>query len=92
MLQWDGEMLPEIRGGRYMYRIAVLVTGYDQGTLPTVSDGTEGEAGSTCVDLVQEHHLPERMKLLSLDTSASNTGVWELALGKGRLSRSNMFT
>ena len=28
MLHWDGEMLPEIRGGRSMDRIAVLVIGY----------------------------------------------------------------
>ena len=28
MLHWDGEMFPEIRGGRSMDRIAVLVIGY----------------------------------------------------------------
>ena len=61
-------MLPEIRGGRSLDRIAVLVTGSGQEKLKNVPDGTGGEAGPTAVDLVQEHHLPERMKGLSLDT------------------------
>ena len=39
----------------------------------TISDGTGGEAGPPCIDLVQEHHVPERMKGMSLDTLASNT-------------------
>ncbi len=76
MLHWDGKMFPEIRGVRSMDRTAVLVIGYGHEKLPNVSDGTEGEAGPSCIDLVQEQHLPERMKWLSLDTSASNTGTY----------------
>ena len=75
MLHWDGKMFPEIRGGRSMDRIAVLVIGYGHEKLPNVSDGTGGEASPSCIDLVQEPHVPERMKLSSLDTSASNTGT-----------------
>ena len=58
-----------------MDRIAMLVIGYRHEKLSDVSDGTGGEAGLSCIDLVQEHHLPERMKGMSLDTSASNTGT-----------------
>ena len=75
MLHWDGKMFPEIRGGRSMDWIAVLVIGYIHEEPPNVSDGTRREAGPSCIDLVQEQHLPERMKWLSLDTSASNTGT-----------------
>ena len=42
-----------------MDRIAVLVTGYGHEKLPNVFDGTGGEAGLSCIDLVQEHHVPE---------------------------------
>ena len=73
MLHWDGKMFPEIRCGRSMDQIVVLVIGYGHEKLPDVSDGTGGEAGPSCIDLVQEHHVPERMKGMSLDTSASNT-------------------
>ena len=59
-----------------MDRIAVLVIGYRHDKLPNVSDGTGGETGPACIDLVREHHLLERMKGLSLDTSASNTGTY----------------
>ncbi len=58
-----------------MGRIAVLVIGYGHEKLPNVSDDTAGEAGPSCIDLVHEHHVPARMKVLSLDTSASNTGT-----------------
>ena len=75
MLHWDGKMFPEIRGGRSMDRIAVLVIGYGHEKLPKVSDGTRGEAGPSCIYLVQEYHVPVRMKVISLDTSASNTGT-----------------
>ena len=71
-------------------RIAVLVNRQEK--LPNVSNGTGGDAGSTCVDLAHEHHLPERMKGLSLDTSTSNAGIREPASGKRRLSGSNLFT
>ena len=40
MLHWDVDMLPEVRGGRSLDRITVLVTGYSQETLTNVSDGT----------------------------------------------------
>ncbi len=56
-----------------MDRISALVIGYGHEKRPNVSDGTGGEAGSSCIDLVQEHHVPERMKGMSLDTLASNT-------------------
>ena len=72
-----------------MERSAVLVTGYDQDKLTNVSDGTGGEAGRICVDLVQEILLPERMKGLSVDTSASNTWIPDPASGQMTLSRSN---
>ena len=52
MLHWDGKMFPEIRGGRSMDRITVLVIGYGHEKLPNVSDGTGGEAGPSCIDLV----------------------------------------
>ena len=52
-----------------MDRIAVLVIGYGHEKLPNASDGP------SCIDLVQEQHSPERIKWLSLDTSASNTGT-----------------
>ena len=68
-------MFPEIRGGRSMDRIAVRVIWYGHDKLPHVSDDTGGEAGPSCIDLIQEHHVPERMKGMSLDTSASNTGT-----------------
>ena len=61
--------------GRYMDRIAVLVIGYGHDQLPNVSDGTGGGAGPSCIDFVQQPHVPERMKVLSLDTSASNIGT-----------------
>ena len=44
MLHWDGKMFPEIRGGRSMDRIYVLVIGYRHEKLSNVSDGTGGEA------------------------------------------------
>ncbi len=58
-----------------MDRIAVLVIGYGHEKLPNISDDTRREAVPSCIDFVQEQHLPERMKVLSLDTSASNTGT-----------------
>ena len=64
MLYWDLDTLPEIRGGRAMDRIAVLVTGYGKEKLMNDT----GDAGPTSVDLVHEHKLPERMKGLSLNT------------------------
>ena len=73
VLHWDGEMFPEIRGGRSIDRIAVLVTGYGHEKLPNVSDGTGGDAGPSCIDFIRERHVPERMKVLSLNKSASNT-------------------
>ena len=76
MLHWDGKMFQEIRGGRSMDRIAALVIGYGHEKRPNVSDGTKREAGPSCTDLGQEQHLSERVKLLSLDTSASNTGTY----------------
>ncbi len=75
MLSWDVKIFPESRGGRSMDRIAVLVIGYGHEKLPNVSDDTGGEAGPSCIDLIQEHHVPERMKGVSFDTSASNTGT-----------------
>ena len=42
VLHWDVKMFPEIRGGRYMDRMAVLVIGYVHEKLPNVSDGTGG--------------------------------------------------
>ena len=75
MLHWDRKMFPEIRGGRSMDRIPVLGIRYSHEKLPTVSDGTGGEAGPSCIDFVREHHVAERMKGLSLDTPAPNTGL-----------------
>ncbi len=92
MFHWDGKMFPEIRGGRSMDRIAVLVTGYGHEKLPDVSDGSKREAGPSCIDLVQEQHLPERMKGLSLDISESNAGIRDPMSGKRRLSISNFLT
>ena len=69
-------MFPEIRGGRSMDRITLLVIGYGHEKLPNVSDGTGGEVGPSCIDFVQEHHVSKRMNVLSLDTSVSNTGTW----------------
>ncbi len=40
VLHWDGKMFPEIRVGRSMDRIAVLVFGYGHYKLPNVADGT----------------------------------------------------
>ena len=51
-----------------------LGTGHEK--LPNVSDGTGNEAGRKCIDLVQEPHVPERMKGLSVETSASNTWTY----------------
>ena len=45
--------------------IAELVIGYGQEKLPNVSDGTRGEAGPSYIDFVQEHHVPERMKVIT---------------------------
>ena len=59
-----------------MDRIAVLVIGFGHEKLPNVADGTAVEAGPSCIDFVQEHHVPKRMKGLSLDTLASNTGTY----------------
>ncbi len=56
-----------------MDRISVLVIGYGHEKLPSFADGTGGEASPSCIDLVQEHHVPERMKGMSPNTSASNT-------------------
>ena len=75
MLHGDGKMFPEIRGGRSMDRIAVPIIGCGHEKLPNVSDDTGGEAGPSCIGFVQEHHVPEQIKVLSLDTSASNTGT-----------------
>ena len=58
-----------------MDRIATLFIGYGHEKLPNISDGTRGEAGPSCIDIVQEHHVPERMKGTLLNTSASNTGT-----------------
>ena len=90
VLYWDGEMFPEIRGDRSLDRSAVLITGYGQENLPNVSDGRGGEAGPTCVDLVQEHH--KQMKGLSPDTSASKARIREPVSWKRRPSRSNFLT
>ena len=68
MLHWDGEMFPEIRGGRSMDLIAVLVIWFGHEKLPKVSDGTGGEAGLSSIDLVQDNPVRERMKWISLDT------------------------
>ena len=48
--------------------IAVLVIWFGHEKLPKVSDGTRGEAGLSIIDLVQDNHVPERMKWISLDT------------------------
>ena len=71
MLRWDGE----IRGGRSIDQIAVLIIGYGHDKLPNVSDGTGGDARPSCIDFVRERHVPTRMKVLSLNKSASNTGT-----------------
>ena len=59
MLHWDGKMFQEIRGGRSMDRIAVLVIGYGHEKPPNASDGTKREEGPSCIDLGQERHLSE---------------------------------
>ena len=58
-----------------MDRIAVLVIGYGHEKLPNISDGRWGDAGPSCIDFVRERHVTERMKVLSLNKSASNTGT-----------------
>ena len=67
-----------------------MINGYGQEKLPNVSGGRGGEAGPTCVDLVQEHY--KQMKGLSLDTSASKAGIREPVSEKSRPSRSNFLT
>ena len=52
-MHWDGDMFSEIRGGRSMDRIAVLVIRYGHEKLPIVSDGTGGDAGPSCIDFVR---------------------------------------
>ena len=61
-------------GDRSLDRIAVLVIGCGQEKFSIVSDSTGGEAGPTCVDLVQEQHVRH-----------SNTGIREPVSGKKRL-------
>ena len=72
MLHWDGKMFRKSEVGDLWTGLLYWSLGEK---LPNVSDGAGGEAGPSCIDLVQEYHVPERMKGISLDTSASNTGT-----------------
>ena len=51
-------MFPEIKGGRYMDRMAVLVIGYGHEKLPNVSDGTGGMQALHALISFRNHTCP----------------------------------
>jgi len=77
-VHWDGKMLPALMSKELVDRLAVLVSG--DGTMkllgvPKLPNGT-GQAEATAVfNLIQEWNLNDRIKFMSFDTTASNTGV-----------------
>jgi len=79
VLHWDSKILPDIKDGREsVERIAVLVSADGKEKLlgiPKVMSGTGENIARVCMDLVKEHGMEERVKGLSFDTTASNTGV-----------------
>ncbi|XP_050704488.1 uncharacterized protein LOC126989930 [Eriocheir sinensis] len=78
VLHWDGKMLPTITGNRSEDRIAILVSGKGQEKLlgiPKIPAGTGAEIARVCIECIREHHLSDRIKGLSFDTTSSNTGI-----------------
>jgi hypothetical protein len=77
-VHWDGKMLPDLTKNKSIDRLAVLVSG--EGTMkllgvPKIHNST-GEAQATAVfNLIQEWNLIDRVRLMSFDTTASNTGL-----------------
>lgn len=75
MLHWDGKLLLKVTGNKYEDRIAILVSGNCQEKLvgiPKVTADTGAEMACVCLEYVQKHHLSERIRALSFDTTASN--------------------
>ena len=75
-MHWDVEILPEIWTGLLCWSLGAARRSLR--TFPM----TQGRGSPTSVDLVQEHHLPERMTGLSLETSSSNAGIRAPVSGK----------
>jgi hypothetical protein len=78
VLHFDGKILKDVTGEQNVDRLAIIVSG--SGTeqllaIPKLSNGTGKEIANALVESVTSWGLQERIKGLSFDTTASNTGL-----------------
>lgn len=78
-IHWDGKMLPALTSKQKVDRLAVLVSGCGVMKLlgvPQLSDGTGKKQAEAVHALAEEWNIVDRVKFMSFDTTASNTGVF----------------
>jgi len=95
-IHWDGKMLPSLTSKETVDRLAVIVSGEGVMKLlgvPRLPNGTGEAEASAVFTLIQDWNLTDRIKCMSFDTTASNTGLkggactlLEQKLGKPLLS------
>ena len=77
-VHWDGKLLPDATRSTKVDRLPVLVTGESVSKLlavPKLPSGTGEAMSSAVVASLVEWSLTDNVQSMSLDTTASNTGV-----------------
>lgn len=78
-VHWDGKMLPEMTGKETVDRLPILVSGYRVAKLlgiPKLPSATGESQANAIFKCLQNWKLEAKVKAMSFDTTASNTGGW----------------
>lgn len=76
-IHWDGKMIEDISGPDIVERLPILVSGMGVDKLlgvPKLSAGTGVAAASAVFNAALEWNISEKIKCMSFDTTAANTG------------------
>lgn len=77
VLHWDGKMMEDLTGEQKIDRIAIIVSGcgIDQILrIPKLVSGTGQATADAVIDVVSDWGIKDRVKAISFDTTASNSG------------------
>lgn len=77
-IHWDGKMLPALTSKKLVDRMAIIVSGDGVMKLlavPVIGRGTGKAQADSIYETLEEWNLTDRVKFMSFDTTASNTGI-----------------
>lgn len=78
VIHWDGKLMPDITGNNKVERLPILVSGNGCEKLlgvPKLTSATGEKISDAVFDIMQQWNVTNKVRAMSFDTTASNTGV-----------------